>query len=145
MPLRPSFLRDGGAFCGTAIAVPYINTERKKGPGGCRGPKCYWGLLIVGAVQEGDDLGAVAGTADTELGGGDAVGDAVLDSPGNSGAVELARNHIGEGHLCGGGGAAHGAPQEGDDLSAVAQAKGPKVSAVRPLVMPFSTAHRTAL
>ena len=24
LPLRPSFLRKGGAFCGTAIAVPYI-------------------------------------------------------------------------------------------------------------------------
>ena len=37
LTLRPSFLRYGGAFCGTAIAVPYINTERKKGPGFRRG------------------------------------------------------------------------------------------------------------
>ena len=63
------------------------------------GPKMrYRGLLIVGAVQEGDDLSTIAGTADAELGGGDAVGDVVLHGPGNSGAVELAGDDVGEGH-----------------------------------------------
>ena len=58
-------------------------------------------LLIVGAIEERNHLGAVADAAHAEFGGRDAVGDAVFDGPCHGGAVELAILHIGEGHLCG--------------------------------------------
>ena len=41
----------------------------------CNAPR---GKLLESPVQEGDHLGTVAGVAGTELGGGDAVGDAVF-------------------------------------------------------------------
>jgi len=70
---------------------------------------------VVGSVEEGDDLGTVAGGVGAELGGGQAVGDAVLHGPENGLIEEIGVFHIGEG---GNGGhglrGTHGAPQEGD-------------------------------
>ena len=53
--------------------------------------------LLESPVQEGDHLGPVAGVVGTELGGGDAVGDAVFQSPEDCLFVEAALGHIGEG------------------------------------------------
>ena len=89
------------------------------------GPKCCW-ESVVGTIQERNDLGAVADAAHAELGGRDAIGDALFHGPCNSGGVELTGLDVGEGHLSGGFGATHGAPQEGDDLGPLAVTSGIK-------------------
>ena len=81
------------------------------------GPGIHDGLLVVGAVQEGDDLGTGAVAHGVEGGGGSTGGDAVLQSPQSSVVVEGALSHVGEGVLGGVGGLALSAVQEADGLS----------------------------
>ena len=97
-------------------------------PGAGRG---YMGESVVGAVEEGDDLGAVANGAYAEGSSIDAVGDAVLHRPEDWIDVEAALVHIGEGVLAGGGfWTAVGTPQEGDYLCSIAIGEGAEVRAV---------------
>ena len=80
---------------------------------------------VVGAVEEGDHLSAVAGGGGAEVGGIHTVGDAVLHSPEDGVIEEIGGFHIGEGIACGGGlGIFCGTVQEGDHLGALALAVG---------------------
>ena len=84
-----------------------------------------WMGSVVGAVEEGDHLGAVAGSGGAELGGGEAGCDAILQCPEDGGIVEIGGLHISEGVVGGHGfGLTGGTPQEGDHLGTVAGAVG---------------------
>ena len=81
----------------------------------------FWWFLLIGAIEEGDDLAARAGRIRAERRGRGAVGHAVFDCPQNSIIVVAAGGNIGEGGRGGlGSGAALGTPQEGHSLRAVA-------------------------
>ena len=88
------------------------------------------GLLVASAVQEGDDLRAVADGGDAEGVGIDAGGDALLHGPCHGGGVEFTGLHIGKADRRMGFRASLAAPQEGDDLGPVAGGGGTKVCAV---------------
>ena len=86
--------------------------------------RVHGALLSQGAVQEGDHLGAVAVGIDAELGGGNAVGHAVINGPVDGILVPGFSLHIGEAVGAGGLGLVQVAPQEGDGLGAVGHAGG---------------------
>ena len=87
--------------------------------------------LVVCAVEEGDDLGAVAGGVGTECGGTEAVGDAVLHSPQDGLVEEVGGFHIDEGGAGGDRlGTTSGAPEEGDYGGPVTDGVGAEVHAV---------------
>ena len=52
---------------------------------------------MVSAVQEGDDLSAVADGVGAEGGGVEAVGDAVPDRPGDGGLIPASVGNVGKG------------------------------------------------
>ena len=88
-------------------------------------------VICLHPVQEGDDLGAGAGCADTEGAVAHAGGDAVLNGPGHGGIVPCAGLDIGEADGGGGGRLAGCCVQEGHDLLAGALGIGIKVGSIR--------------
>ena len=99
----------------------------------------------VGAVEEGDHLGALALACGVEGRGSGAGGDAVLQCPEDGNLIPASGLHIGEGiFLLRRRGGALGPVQEGDHLGAVADGGGAEGGGGQTVVMPFSTAQRTA-
>ena len=82
----------------------------------CKVSRCLCGESVLGAIEEGHDLGPGAAVAGAERGVRCAVGHAVLHGPGHSLGVEIAGRHVGEAVHRGGGGA-HGAIEEGHVLA----------------------------
>ena len=81
--------------------------------------------LLVCSIEEGHDLGSVAAGGGAEVGGIDAVGDAVFHGPQDGLIEEVGALHIHEGILGGGGlRASLGPPQEGDHRGAVTGVEG---------------------
>ena len=77
----------------------------------CKVSRCLCGESVLGAIEEGHDLGPGTAVAGAERGVRCAVGHAVLHSPGHSLGVEVTGCHVGEaGHR--GGGDAQCAVQE---------------------------------
>ena len=103
-------------------------------------------VLSQRSVQEGCDLTACTGIMGGELSFTNACGDAVFHGPNHSVIVIYPVIHIGE--ICGaavGVGLALCAIQEGGYLPAGTGCIGGEGVEPVPLVMPFSTAHSTAV
>ena len=78
----------------------------------------FWRCLLIGAIEEGDDLAARAGRIRAERRGRGALGHIVCNGPQNRIRVERIGRNVGERIVRAGGGLVQGTMQEGDALAA---------------------------
>ena len=112
-------------------APDFCKRGRQKKSAPRREPEGWGGeRLLAGTVEEGDDLGPVAGIGCAEAAVTQTCGDAVFRSPGYGLHIEGAGRQVGEIGGIGSGGTALDPPQEGDHLGTVAGVTGVKVGVV---------------
>lgn len=107
-------------------------------------PPCFL-LSLIGSIQESHDLRSCAVVAGTEQTAADAAGDTVLFRPLDCRLIVGVGCHIAEGCIAADSRRTGCAIEEGHSLCAGAGSIGADLPSPVPPVMPFSTAHATAL